>query len=67
MSTTIMQTVTFIIFIMSEKIIMLKFLPQMDTGHYTDSHFLRETKKASLKRKKTNEGVTDVMVHNSVA
>ena len=44
MSTTIIQSLTYNILIVSEKIAMLKFLPQTDsrpdTDHYVDSQFV---------------------------
>ena len=53
MTTTIMQSLTFTVFIVSENIATLKFLPYTDnrlasqpnTDHYIDSHFSCKSKK----------------------
>ena len=55
MSGTIMQSLTFIVFIVSEKIATLKFLPHIDTSwvgwpntdYYIDWHFSSESTKPS--------------------
>ena len=61
MSTTIMQSLPFIIFIVSKKITKLKFLPHMDTQmisrpntkHYIEPYFSCESKKEKKKKKES--------------